>query len=88
MLKKVAEVAAKKLTPIETHSICVLLSMAFRRGTLPSRIFGRHVNAIRVTIGLPRITDAAAGSPKMQEKMLILRSAVEKLGEEGQAALI
>jgi len=88
MLKKVAEVAAITLTPIETHSICVLLSMAFGRGTLPSRVFGRHVNAIRVSIGLPRITDAVAGNPTMEQKMQILRSAVEKLGDEAQAVLI
>lgn len=87
MLKRVAEVAARTLTPIETHSICVLLSMAFGRGTLPSRIFGRHVNATRVSIGLPRITDAVAGNPTLEEKMNILRSAVEKLGEEAQDTL-
>lgn len=88
MLKKVAEVAAKKLIPIETHSICVLLSMAFGRGTVQSQIFARHVNAIRVAIGLPGITDAVAGNPTTEEKMRILRSAVEKLGDEAQAVLI
>jgi len=88
MLKKVAEVAAKKLTPTETHSICVLLSMAFGRGTLQSKIFAWHVNEVRVNIGRPWITDAAAGNPTMDEKMQILRSAVEKLGDEAQAVLI
>lgn len=88
MLKKVAEVAARKLMPIETHSICVLLSMAFGRGTLPSRIFGRHVNEIRRSLGLPQVTQAAAGNPTMEETMNILRSALEKLGDEAQSVLI
>ena len=68
MLKKVAKVAARRLTPIETHSICVLLSMAFGRGTLQSRIFAWHVNAARRGLGLPQMTHAAAGSPTMEEK--------------------
>jgi hypothetical protein len=87
MLKAVAEVAAVSLTAIETHSICVLLSMAFGRGTIQSRIFAWHVNATRLELGLPRITHAAAGNPTMQEKMNILRSAVEKLGDEAQSTL-
>src|SRR5262249_6886314 len=87
MLKKVAEAAAITLTPIETYSIGVLLSMAFGTGTLPSQIFGQHVNAIRAKIGLPRITEAAAGNPTRMEKMLILQSALEKLGDEAQALL-
>ena len=87
MLKKVAEVAAMKLTPIETHSICVLLSMAF--GTaLPSRVFASHVNAVRRSVGLPQVTQAAAGNPTMAEKTQILQSAVEKLDDEAQAILI
>jgi hypothetical protein len=88
MLKKVAKVAARRLTPIETHSICVLLSVAFGRGTLQSRIFAWHVNEVRRGLGLSRITQAAAGNPTMEEKMNILRSAVEKLGDEAQAILI
>ena len=88
MLKKVAEVAARRLTPIETHSICVLLSMAFGRGTLQSRTFARHANATRLHLGLPQITQAAAGNPTTQEKMDILRSAMEKLGEDAEAVLI
>ena len=87
MLKNLAEVAAITLTPIETYSIGVLLSMAFGRGTLPSQIFGQHVNTIRARIGLPRITHAAAGNPTRMEKMLILQSALEKLGDEAQALL-
>ena len=87
MLKAVAEVAAVSLTPIETHSICVLLSMAFGRGTIQSRIFAWYVNATRLELGLPRITQAAAGNPTMEEKMNILRSAVEKLGDEAQNTL-
>ena len=88
MLKKVAKVAARRLTPIETHSICVLLSMAFGRGTLQSRTFAWHVNEVRSALGLPQVTQAAAGNPTMEEKMQILRSAVEKLGDEAQAMLI
>jgi hypothetical protein len=88
MLKNLAKVAARRLTPIETHSICVLLSMAFGRGTLQSRIFARHVNAIRRGLGLPQITQAAAGNPTMEEKMNILRSAVGKLDDEAQSVLI
>jgi hypothetical protein len=60
MLKKVAKVAARMLTPIETHSICVLLSMAFGRGTLQSRTFAWHVNGVRRALGLPQVTQAAA----------------------------
>ncbi len=88
MLKKVAEVAAKTLTPIETHSICVLLSMAFGRGTLQSRAFAWHVNEVRSALGLPQVTHAVAGNPTMEEKMQILRSAIEKLGDEAQGVLI
>jgi hypothetical protein len=88
MLKIVAKVAANRLTPIETHSICVLLSMAFGTLTLPSRIFAWHANAARRSLGLPQITHAAAGNPTMEEKMNILRSAVEKLDDEAQAILI
>ena len=88
MLKKVAKVAARRLTPIETHSICVLLSMAFGRGTLQSRTFAWQVNEVRRSLGLPQVTQAAAGNPTMEEKMQILRSAVEKLGYEAQAILI
>jgi hypothetical protein len=87
-LKRVAQAAATKLSPTETHSICVLLSMAFGRGTLQSRIFARHVNAVRRGLGLPQITNAAAGNPTMEEKMQILGSAVEKLGDDAQAVLI
>lgn len=61
MLKKVAPAAATTLTQIETHPIFVLLSMAFGRGTLQSRIFARHVNAIRLGLGLLQITQAAPG---------------------------
>lgn len=88
MLRQVGEAAAKRLTPIEIHAICVLLSMAFGRGTIQSRIFAHHVNAIRLDVGLPQITDAAAGNPTMEEKMRILRSAVEKLGHDAQGILI
>jgi hypothetical protein len=88
LLRKVAKVAARRLTPIETHSICVLLSMAFGRGTLPSRTFARHVNEVRSALGLPQVTQAAAGNPTMEEKMNILRSAVEKLDDDAQAILI
>ena len=56
MLHRVAQAAANRLTPIETHSICVLLSMAFGNGTMQSRIFARHVNATRRKLGLPQIT--------------------------------
>lgn len=87
LLKRVAEVAARRLTPPETHSICVLLSMAFGTGTIQSRIFARHANATRLHLGLPQITQAA-GNPTMEEKMEILRSAVEKLGDDAQAVLI
>jgi hypothetical protein len=88
MLKKVAKVAARRLTPIETHSICVLLSMAFGRGTLQSRTFAWHVNEVRSALGLPQVTQAAAGNPTMEEKMNILRSAMEKLGDDAQGVLI
>ena len=54
MLQSVAEAAANRLTPVETHSICVLLSMAFGTGTMQSRIFARHVNAMRRKLGLPQ----------------------------------
>ncbi|SRR5258707_137854 len=87
-LRTVAQAAATRLTPIETHSICVLLSMAFGRGTLQSRTFAWHVNATRVHLGLPQITQAAAGNPTMEEKVNILQSAVENLGNEAQAILI
>jgi hypothetical protein len=88
MLKKVAQAAATRLTPIETHSICVLLSMAFGIGTIQSRIFAQHVNAIRLGLGLPQITHAVAGNPTTEEKMELLRSAMEKLGDDAQAVLI
>ena len=88
MLKRVAQAAVTRLTPIETHSISVLLPMAFGTGTMQSRIFAWHLNAIRRGLGLPRITQAAAGNPTMEEKMNILRSAIEKLGDEAQAVLI
>ena len=55
---------------------------------MQSRIFARHVNAVRRKLGLPQITQAAAGNPTMEEKMNILRSAVEKLDDEAQAILI
>jgi hypothetical protein len=80
MLKKVAKVAARRLTPIETHSICVLLSMAFGRGTLQSRTFAWHVNEARSALGLPQVTQAAAGNPTMEEKMNILRIGGGKAG--------
>src|SRR6266702_8821016 len=88
MLKIVARAAATKLIPIETHSICVLLSMAFGKGTIQSRIFARHVNAIRLDLGLAQITQAVAGNPTTEEKMELLRSATEKLGDDGQAVLM
>lgn len=88
MLHRVAQAAANRLTAIETHSICVLLSMAFGTGTMQSRIFARHVNAVRRKLGLPQITQAAAGNPTTEEKVSILRSAVEKLGDEAQALLL
>jgi hypothetical protein len=88
MLKKVAQAAANTLTPIETHSICVLLSMAFGKGTMQSRIFARHVNAMRRKVGLPQITQAAAGNPTTEEKVDVLRTAVEKLGDQAQALLL
>jgi len=87
MLKKVAKVTAWRLTPIETHSICVLLSMAFGRGTLQSRTFAWQVNDVRRSLGLPQVTQAAAGNPTVEEKMNILRSALEKLDEEAYAVL-
>jgi hypothetical protein len=62
MLKKVAEVAATRLNPIEAYSLSVLLSMAFGTGTIQSRIFARHVNAVRRGLGLRQITQAAAGN--------------------------
>lgn len=68
MLQRVAEAAANSLTPIETHSICVLLSIAFGRGTMQSRIFARHVNAVRRKLGLAQITQAAAGNPTTVKK--------------------
>jgi hypothetical protein len=88
MLQRVAQAAANRLTPIETHSICVLLSMAFGRGTMQSRIFARHVNAVRRNLGLPQITQAAAENPTTEEKVNILRTAVEKLGDQAQAVLL
>lgn len=88
MLKRVAQAAATNLSPIETYSISVLLSMAFGTGTIQSRIFALHVNVIRRDLGLPQITQAAASNPTMDEKMQILRSAVEKLGDEAQGVLI
>src|SRR5258708_27547172 len=88
MLKRVASAAAGRVTRIEIHSIGALLSMSFGIGTIQSRIFARHVNLIRRGLGLPQITQAAAGDPTMEEKMQILRSAVEKLGDEAQAILI
>jgi hypothetical protein len=88
MLEEVARAAATRLTPIETHAICVLLSMAFGIGTIQSRIFARHVNAIRLDLGLRQITQAVAGNPTTEEKMELLRSAMEKLGDDAQAVLI
>jgi hypothetical protein len=46
------------------------------------------VNEVRSALGLPQVTQAAAGNPTMEEKMNILRSAVEKLDDEAQAILI
>ena len=88
MLQRVAQAAANRLTPIETHSICVLLSMAFGTGTMQSRIFAQHVNAVRQKLGLPRITQAPAGNPTTEEKMSILQTAVGKLGDDAQASLL
>src|SRR5215469_13095293 len=84
MLKRVAQSAATKLRPVEAYSISVLLSMAFGTGTIQCRIFAWHVNAVRRDLGLPQITQAAAGNPTMDEKMQILQSAVEKLDDEAQ----
>ena len=53
MLRRVAEEAAKRLTAIEIHSICVLLSLAFGKGTIQSRIFAWYANEMRVNLGLP-----------------------------------
>ncbi|MBZ5658607.1 MAG: hypothetical protein LAO56_25415 [Acidobacteriia bacterium] len=86
MLKRVAQTAATRLSPTEVHALCVLLSIAFGRGTTQSRIFAWHVNAVRRVLGLPQVTQAAAGNPTMEEN--ILQSAVEKLGDEAQAILI
>ena len=88
MLQRVAEAAANTLTPIETHSICVLLSIAFGTGTMQSRIFARHVNPMRRKLGLPQITHAAAGNPTMEEKMKLLQTAVGKLSDDTQALLL
>ena len=88
VLQGVAEAAANRLTPIEVHSICVLLSMAFGTGTMQSRIFARHVNAVRRKLELPQITQAAAGNPTTEEKVNILQTAVEKLGDDAQALLL
>jgi len=88
MLQRVAQSAANKLTAIETHSICVLLSMAFGKGTMQSRIFARHVNAMRRKLGLPQVTQAAAGNPKTEDKIKILQTAVGKLGDDAQALLL
>ena len=63
-------------------------AIAFGRGTLQGRIFAWHVNEVRRSLGLPQVTQAAAGNPTMEEKMNILRSAVEKLDDEAQAILI
>jgi hypothetical protein len=88
MLEILARAAATKLTPVETHAICVLLSMAFGRGTIESRIFAAQVNALKLDLGLPQITHAVAGNPTTEEKMEILRSAMERLGDDAQAVLI
>ena len=88
MLKRVAEAAVTRLTPMETYSISVLLSMAFGTGTMQCRIFAWHVNAIRRGLGLPQITQAAAGNPTTEKKVNILRSAVQKPGDEAQALLL
>jgi hypothetical protein len=82
MLKKVAEVAARKLMPIEAHAVCVLLSLAFGRNTLQSRIFACHVNEVRRGLGLPQITQTAAGNPTIEEKIDILQSAPRPLGSD------
>jgi hypothetical protein len=88
MLMRVADTAAKRLTPIETHSICALLSMAFGMGNLQSRMFARRVNAVRRSLGLPQITQTAAGNPPPEEKVAVLQRAMENLGEEVQALLV
>jgi hypothetical protein len=88
LLRQVAEEAAKKLTAIEIHSICVLLSMAFGRGTIPSRLFAWYANEMRVGFGLPRITNAVAGNPTAEQKVRILESALDKMGDEALARLI
>ena len=54
----------------------------------PWRSGVRDRNAVRRDLGLPQITQAAAGDPTMDEKMQILRSAVEKLDDQAQALLI
>jgi hypothetical protein len=46
------------------------------------------VNEVRSALGLPQVTQAAAGNPTMEEKMNILRSAMEKLGDDAQGVLI
>jgi hypothetical protein len=88
MLQRVAQAAANRLTPTETHAICVLLSMAFGTGTMQSRIFAQHVNAARRKPGLAQITPAAAGNPTTEEKVNILRTAVGKLSDDAQALLL
>jgi hypothetical protein len=65
-----------------------LLSMGFGTGTTQSRTFARHVNEVRRALGLPQVTQAAAGNPTTEEKMQILRSAVDKLGDDAQTVLI
>jgi hypothetical protein len=87
LLRKVAEVAARKLMPIDVHALSVLISLAFGRNTLQSRIFAQHVNAVRRSLGLLQITHAAAGNPTIEEKVNILQSALEKLGDEAYAVL-
>jgi hypothetical protein len=43
---------------------------------------------VRRGLGLPQITQAAAGNPTTEEKVNILRTAVEKLGGDSQSLLL
>jgi hypothetical protein len=43
---------------------------------------------VRRGLGLPQITQAAAGNPTTEEKVNILRTAVEKLGDDAQSLLL
>lgn len=84
----VANAAATRLTPEETHAVGALFVVRFGRGCQEARTFAGYVNAARERLGLPKITQAVAGNSTAEEKLELFRAATEKIGDEALAVLV